>query len=250
MSFNGKVVIITGAASGIGAATAHRLAKLGAKLAIVDRNQAKLHEMADELVVGGSLKPFLIVADLTKDGERIVNETVKHFGQLDILVNNAGILDANTLIDFDVNAYDRVMDTNLRSMIVLTHHAIPHLEQTKGNIVNVSSVAGINANEKFIAYSISKAGVNQFTKCAALTLAPKGIRVNAVAPGLIRTPIYAQLGITNEMEQQFYEQHKCKYSMERVGEGEDVAAGIAYLATETFVNGIVLTIDDGYLLKH
>lgn len=245
MIFTGKVVLITGGSSGIGADSARHLAKLGAKVAIVGRNEKRLNEVADQIIKAGSAQPLPIVADVSKDGKRIIEETIKHFGQLDVLVNNAGIFMSDTLPDFNVEDYDRIMDTNLRSVVMLSYLAVPYLEKTKGNIVNVSSDAGIDAYGEYLSYCISKAGLNHFTKCAAIGLAKKGIRVNAVNPGDIKTPIFEAVGLTDANADQFWEKAKENYLVGRVGEVADTSAAIEYLASQSFINGILLPVDGG-----
>lgn len=244
MSF--KVVLVTGASSGIGADAARHLAKLGAKVSMVGRNEKRLNEVADQIIRAGLLKPFPIVADVTKDAERIINETIRHFGRLDVLVNNAGIFSHDTVVEFDLNEFDRLLNTNLRSVIVLTNLAVPHLEKTKGNIVNVSSDAGLRPFHDYTSYCITKAGLDQFTKCSAITLSSKGIRVNSINPATIRTPIFETIGIDADS---FCEEDKKNYLVHRVGEVSDTSAAIAYLATETFIDGILLPVDGGSLCK-
>ncbi|XP_031638455.1 uncharacterized protein LOC116350697 isoform X1 [Contarinia nasturtii] len=248
MSFSGKVVLITGASSGIGADAAHHLASKGASVSIVGRNEKRLNEVAKEISKAGHPTPLAIVADVTKDAERIINETIKHFGKLDVLVNNAGIFGSDTVTGFDVNGFDRMLNTNLKSVIVITNLAIPHLEKTKGNVVNVSSVAGLKAFGSFMTYCISKSGLDQFTKCAALDLASKNIRVNSVNPATIRTPLFAAIGIDKSNEAQFYEDQAKIYLVKRVGEVSDTSSAIAYLASESFINGTCLPVDGGCLL--
>lgn len=245
MNLNGKVILITGAASGIGAEAARHLAKLGAKLSMVDLNPVQLTEVADEISKSAALKPFAIVGDVTKDADRIINETIKHFGQLDVLVNNAGIGFPDSIVDFDVSQYDRIMNVNIRSMIVLTNLAVPHLEKTKGNIINISSICGLAAMETTMSYCISKAAVCQFTKCSAIGLAAKGVRVNAVAPGVIKTPIYETIGMKAD---EFLDSiAKGKSHILPPADTSNIARGIVYLASEPFVNGIILPIDGGFL---
>lgn len=243
MSFSGKVVLITGGSSGIGADAARHLAKLGAQVAIVGRNEQRLNEVAKQILKAGSPKPLTIVADVTTDAKRIIDETIKQFGKLDVLVNNAGIFISDSITEFNVSEYDRLMDTNLRSVLVLTHLAVPHLAITKGNIVNVSSESGINAYDFFLSYCISKAGINHFTKCAAIGLAAKGVRVNAVNPGDIRTPIFESVGISDTNA--FFDAIKNQYLVGRIGEVSDTSAAIEYLASQSFVNGILLPVDGG-----
>lgn len=164
MSFEGKVILITGSGSGIGAETAKHLASLGGHLAMVDCNSDRLNGVAEEIIGAGHHIPFVIVADVTQDAEHIIYETIEKFGKLDVLVNNVGIISATGLMNMDMADYDRVMNVNVRSILVLTQLAAPYLEDTKGNIINVSSITGTRARPARLAYSISKAAINQFTK--------------------------------------------------------------------------------------
>lgn len=173
MDFSGKVALITGTASGIGADVARHLAQLGAKIWIVDQNKKQLKEVADRIIKAGSTALLLIVANITKESERIINETIKHFGQLDVVVNNAGILKTGDLADLNPNEFDLIMNVNLGGAIVLTKLAVPHLEKTKGTIVNVSSITGSRGINNLFSYYVSKVAVNQFTKCAAMDLSSK-----------------------------------------------------------------------------
>ena len=183
MSFEGKVVIVTGSSSGIGAQAACDFAKLGAKVVLVGRNSENLEKVAADC--GNSENVLVIQADVTnqEDAKKIVDETIKKFLKLDVLVNNAGIIETGTIETTSIEQYDRVMDTNMRSVYYLTMLAVPHLIKTEGSIVNVSSVNGIRSFPGVLAYNISKAAVDQFTRCVALELAPKKVRVNAVNPG-------------------------------------------------------------------
>lgn len=183
MAFEGKVVIITGASSGIGAETAREFSKLGASLVLVGRNLENLQKVASEC--SSTEKILTVQADVTKpeDGKRIVDEAIARFNSIDVLVNNAGILETGTIENTSLEQYDRVMDTNMRSIYNLTMLAVPHLIKSEGNVVNVSSVNGIRSFPGVLAYNISKAAVDQFTRCVALELAPKKVRVNSVNPG-------------------------------------------------------------------
>lgn len=143
MTFGGKVVVITGASSGIGAEAAHDFAKLGASLVLVGRNSENLKKVASEC--GTDEKVLTIEADVTNqdDAKRIVDGAIEKFGSLDVLVNNAGILEMGSIENTSLEQYDRVMNTNMRSIYYLTMLAVPHLIKTEGSIVNVSSVNGI-----------------------------------------------------------------------------------------------------------
>jgi NAD(P)-dependent dehydrogenase (short-subunit alcohol dehydrogenase family) len=185
MNFDGKVVIVTGASSGIGAQTARDFAKLGASLVLVGRQLENLKKVAEDC--GNSEKILMVQADVTveDDTKRIIDETIKKFGKIDVLLNNAGVIENGTIETTSIEQYDRVMNTNMRSIYHLTMLAVPHLVKTEGNIVNISSVCGVRSFPGVLAYNISKAAVEQFTKCVALELAPKKVRCNSVAPGKV-----------------------------------------------------------------
>lgn len=158
MPFIGKSILITGASSGIGAACAEYFAKKGALLALVGRNAEKFEQVLDKIKKSGvELEPLVILADVTVDAERIIHETIEKYGQLDVLINNAGFTKYSTIETLNMDEYDSIMATNARAVVQLSQLAIPHLIETKGNIVNVSSVAGIIPIPVCIAYGIEKA---------------------------------------------------------------------------------------------
>ena len=150
-------------------------------MSITGRNLKNLEAVASEC----KGEPFIVAGDITNesDTKRIFNDTIKKFGKLDILINNAGIIETGTIENTSMEQYDRVMDTNIRSIYYLTMLAVPELIKTQGNVVNVSSVNGIRSFPGVLAYNLSKAAVDQFTRCVALELAPKNVRVNCVNPG-------------------------------------------------------------------
>lgn len=247
MNFAGKVVIVTGASSGIGAATAVYLSKLGAKLSLTGRNVENLQKVTDNCKT--STDTFCVSADLTKESdiEKIVKTTVDHYGQIDVLVNNAGIIETGTIETTTLAQYDRLMNTNVRSIYQLTMLAVPHLLKTKGNIVNVSSVNGIRSFPGVLAYNVSKAAVDQFTRCVALELAPKGVRVNCVNPGVTLTELQKRGGLTEEQYAAFLLRCKETHALGRPGKPEEVAATIAFLASDLASNitGVSLPVDGG-----
>lgn len=247
MSFKGKVIIVTGASSGIGADCARHLAKLGGKLALVGRNEKRLNEVAEQIKKNGSPTPLAIVADVTKDSQRIIDDTIKHFGQLDVLVNNAGVFTTNNVADsFDIEEFDRIWNTNVRSVAILIHLAVPHLKKTKGNIVNVSSIAGLMSFANTLAYGTSKSALDQLTKCCAIDLAPL-IRVNGIQPAMIRTPIFEALGLDSAATEKLFEDSVGQYLVGRIGEVSDTSAAIAFLACESasFLTGLLMPVDGG-----
>lgn len=252
MSLSGKVILVTGASSGIGADAAIHLSKLGANVAIVGRDAAKLHAVAQQIIQAGSPQPLEIVADVTKDTDKIINNTIQKFGKLDVLVNNAGIAKFSQEPLGTLEIYDSIMDTNVRSVLALTKIAVPHLEKTKGNIINISSIAGSIVIPTGTAYAMSKAALDHFTRNAAIELAPKGIRVNAVNPGAVDTPIFTSIGMDEEGRRQFLENCKTSYPVGRAGIVDDVSNAIAFLAQDAsnFITGHLLTVDGGkHLVK-
>jgi len=244
-SFKDKVIIVTGASSGIGAGTSVLLAKLGGLLTIVGRNLDKLNETAEQIVAAGGA-PAL---QMTKEAEvqQIVGATLAKHGRIDVLVNNAGILETGSIEATSLEQFDRLMNTNVRSLYQLTMLATPELVKTKGNIVNVSSVCGLRAFPGVLAYNVSKAAVDQFTACIALELAPKGVRVNAVNPGVIVTDIHKRGGMDEETYAKFLEHCKITHALGRPGDVKEVAAAIAFLASDqaSFTTGISLPVDGG-----
>ena len=245
--FTGKVALITGASSGIGAAAAKLFSKLGATLALSGRNIENLKAVASECE--GETKPILIKADLgtEADTKLLIEKAVSELGQIDILVNNAGVLELGSIENTTLDQYDRVMNVNLRAVYHLTMLAVPHLVKTKGNIVNVSSVNGLRSFPGVLAYNISKAGLDQFTRCVALELAPKGVRVNAVNPGVIVTELQKRGGLSDEAYANFLERSKQTHALGRPGEVDEVAEAIAFLASSeaSFTTGCSLPVDGG-----
>lgn len=251
MSFTNKVIIVTGSSSGIGADAARHLAKLGGKVCLVGRNEKLLNQVADEIKISGSPVPLVIVADVTKDAEHIISQAVNHFGKLDVLINNAGIYQTDNVNDFNIKLFDDLFNTNVRAVTILTSLAVPYLEKTKGNIVNISSVAGLKAIKGGTSYCVSKAALDQYTKCAAIDLAPKGIRVNSINPAMIRTPIFEKLGLSAAEAGKLMEQSKTVHPIGRIGEPLDTSVAIAYVASDSasFITGVLLPVDGGYMLN-
>jgi NAD(P)-dependent dehydrogenase (short-subunit alcohol dehydrogenase family) len=232
VELQGKVALVTGASSGIGRATALKFAGSGARVALVGRDGEALATVADEIEKNGG-EAFAVAADVTReaDAEQAVAATVDHFGGLDMLVNAAGGLSSGTLEETTFAVWDGMMNVNLRAVFHLMQLAIPHLEKGQGNIVNVSSVTGLRAFPGVLAYCVSKAGVDQLTRCAALELAAKKIRVNAVNPGVVRTQVHRRGGMSEEAYEKFLEHSRGTHPLGRVGEAEEVAELILFLAS-------------------
>ncbi|HEY0386156.1 MAG TPA: glucose 1-dehydrogenase [Pyrinomonadaceae bacterium] len=244
----GKVAIVTGATSGIGRATALRFAAAGARLSIVGRDLKELRRVAKEIEEQGG-EALALRADVTEEraARRIVMSTLKRFPALDVLVNAAGHLSNGTIENTPLAEWDAMMSVNLRSVFKLMQEAAPHLIERRGNIVNVSSVTGLRAFPGVLAYCVSKAGLDQLTRCAALELAAKGVRVNAVNPGVVVTEIHRRAGMSDESYAAFLEHSKSTHPLGRVGEAREVAELILYLASEraAWTTGVTYSIDGG-----
>lgn len=238
--------IVTGASSGIGAATSILFSKLGAQLSLTGRNLNALNETLDKCEKSSVL---LNQADLSieQDTERVINSTIKKFGKLDILINSAGVIEYGSVENTSLEQFDRVMAINLRSIYHIIMLATPHLIKAKGNIVNISSVNGVRPFQNMLAYCISKSGLDQLTKCVAIELASKKVRVNGVNPGVIVTGLQKRGGLSDEAYEQFLINSKNTHALGRPGEPDEVAASIAFLASDaaSFITGETLKIDGG-----
>ncbi|CAG2110190.1 unnamed protein product [Medioppia subpectinata] len=198
------------------------------------------------------MKPLEVLADVSKDVDckRLIDSTISAFKRLDILVNNAGKCLRCPITDTAIlDKYNDIMDTNLRSVVYLTHLSVEIMEKSKGNIINMSSIAGLKTLSTGFLYSMSKCALDMFTKCLALELGPKGIRVNAINPGTIRTNMLQTLGLTTEQSVARYSEIGGKYPVGRVGEPIDVANAVLFLASDeaSFVTGINFVSDGGAL---
>jgi NAD(P)-dependent dehydrogenase (short-subunit alcohol dehydrogenase family) len=245
-----RKVIVTGASSGIGRASALRFLSEGHSVALVGRREGALQEVASTADRPGS--SFIIAADLSdeKQTESCISQAVEMLGGLNVLINAAGILKAGRIEDTNLELWDERMNINLRSVFHLMKLAAPHLERSKGNIVNVSSVTGPRSFPGVLAYCVSKAAVDQLTRCTALELATKGIRVNEVNPGVVVTELHRAGGMKNEAYAAFLEHSKTTHPLGRVGQPEEVADLIYFLASDGagWITGATVSIDGGRAL--
>jgi NAD(P)-dependent dehydrogenase (short-subunit alcohol dehydrogenase family) len=248
MSFAGKTVIVTGSTSGIGRATAEAFGRAGAAVVIVGRSAEVLAQVAAQITADGG-RPLALAADLTAPDApvRIVRGAVDAFGGLDVLVNAAGIIASGTLQATTDAVWDEMMAVNLRAPFRLMREAASHLAARKGTVVNVSSVNGLRSFPGVLAYCVSKSGVDQLTRCAALEMAPLGVRVNAVNPGVTVTNLHRRSGMGEPQYAAFLERSKETHPLGRPGQPDDVASLILFLASERagWMTGETIPIDGG-----
>ena len=247
MTLKDKVAIITGATSGIGAATAQLFLENGAAVLAVGRNAAALAALADG--VGSPERIAVCEVDLThaEAPAKVVEQAVSALGGVDILVNSAGIIATGALEQTTDESWDRMLDINLRAPFRLMRAAAPQLAKRTGAIVNVSSVAGPRVFPGLVAYCVSKAGLDQLTRCAAIEMAPLGVRVNAVNPGVVVTDLHLRSGMTPERYRDFLEHSQHTHPIGRTGRPEEIAELILFLAAErsSWITGETLAIDGG-----
>lgn len=249
--FNGKSVLVTGATSGIGRAVARKFSGSGAFVTAVGRDESALQDLLSALTESGK-KAIALTADVTEanDINRALETAVKTFGHLDILVNAAGHISSGTIENTSLEAWDAMMNVNLRAVFQLMQLCVPHLVETKGNIVNISSVTGLRSFPGVLAYCVSKAGLDQLTRCAALELAPQGVRVNAVNPGVVVTEIHKRGGMNQEAYAAFLEHSRTTHPLGRVGDPSEIADLVLYLASDkaSWITGATYSIDGGRAL--
>ncbi len=244
--FENKTFLITGASSGIGKAVAKMAVEKGANVAIIARRLSELKTLAAET---NREKVELIPADITIEADRnlIIEKTVKRFGGIDVLVNAAGVIGTGNIENTTLSQWDYMMDVNLRSPFRLIQLALPYLIERKGNIVNISSITGVRAFPNVLAYCVSKAGIDQMTHCASLELAQKGVRVNSINPGVVVTNLHRAGGMEETVYKSFLEHSKTTHPLGRVGNSEEVAELILFLASEKagWITGVSYSIDGG-----
>ncbi|MGC8508470.1 MAG: 3-oxoacyl-ACP reductase FabG [Thiomonas sp.] len=246
MRLQGNIALITGAAQGIGLATARKFAAEGASLVLCDRNPAALDPVAAELRTGGAqvLAQALDVTDRAAF-TALVDAAIARFGQIDTLVNNAGITRDARLVKMTDAQFDAVIDVNLRAVFRCTQIVAEHMiERGRGVILSASSVVALYGNFGQTNYAATKAGIVAMTKTWARELGPKGVRVNAVAPGFIQTPMLAT--IPDKVMDQMAE----RVPLRRLGQAEEIASVYAFLASSeaSYISGAVIEVDGGMTL--
>jgi meso-butanediol dehydrogenase / (S,S)-butanediol dehydrogenase / diacetyl reductase len=240
--FEGKVAIITGAASGIGEATARRFSSEGARVALVDRNEMLLANVAKDMPAQLTMAHLADVSD-SDAVDAMVMTVAKRFGRLDVLVNNAGVYEGGDPAEISNDQWRTVMATDLDGVFYGCRAALPHLEKARGSIVNTASVSGTGGDWATSPYNAAKGAVVNLTRSLALDLGRKGIRVNSVCPSLTRTGMTADMMEDEELMAKFRE----RIPLGRVCEPHEVAAVIAFLASDdaSFVTGANVAVDGG-----
>lgn len=258
MRFTDNIAVITGAGSGIGRATAIRLANEGAKVILVGRTKSKLEAVAQEINATKKIPMAEVFsADVTDSGDiqELTDYVNEQFGDLHILVNNAGGSANGKVLEASEEIWDYAQKLNLKSVFLLSQKLgnimvngakNEHKPQNR-SIVNVASLSGYKAGAQFVPYSTSKAGVISFTKALALELAPHGIRANSVSPGFVETPL-TEDGLQSE---KFREIVKRKTALGRIARPEEIANVIAFLASEesSYMTGTDALVDGGWYIK-
>jgi len=242
--FTNYVAIVTGASSGIGRATARAFGREHARVVAVGRDAAALEDLA-----AGIERCAIVRADVTEDDApgRIVREALDAFGGIDVLVNAAGIIGSGSVEATGDEMWDAMFGINVRAPFRLMREAGPHLVARRGAIVNVSSVTGLRAFPGLAAYCASKSAVDQLTRCAALDFAPRGVRVNAVNPGVVVTNLHRRSGMPEDQYAKFLERSKETHPMGRAGQPDEIAQLILFLASDRagWMTGETIAIDGG-----
>lgn len=251
---DGKVAFLSGAARGIGAETAKLMVSAGAKVAIGDVLDERGRQTAKE--IGESA--IYVHLDVTSEASwaEAMDATAKRFGKIDVLVNNAGIFNGKGVEDASLDDWHKLVAVNLTGVVLGTRAALPHLKKTKGNIVNLASIAGLVGSQLDPLYSLTKGGVTLFTKSTALEFGRKGygIRVNSIHPGLIETDMGEKTFVMRAQQQGTNDTEKARqatlglHPIGRLGVAADIAKGIVFLASDdaSFMTGAGLVVDGGW----
>ncbi|BEU87952.1 SDR family oxidoreductase [Selenomonas sp. TAMA-11512] len=244
-SIKNRVVLITGGTSGIGLAAADCFLKEGNTVILIGRSK----DMGNKATLALNMGSHYMQADVRSRNSciSIINKVIERFSKLDVLVNAAGVYHEGALEEVSESDYDQIMSTNVKGTIFMCQAALPFLKESRGNIINVSSDAGVHGNYFCSLYSASKGAVNLFTRSLALEAASFGVRVNAVCPGDILTPMTEfQLQAQGNREQALREMESV-YPLQRIGRPEEVADVISFLASDkaAFITGACWTVDGG-----
>lgn len=257
MRLQGRVAIVTGAANGIGRATAIRLGREGARLVLNDVQAEALAPIAGEAAAPGQVRA--VIGDVSKEAtaEAIAREAVSAFGRIDVLVNNAGVHHFSDPVETTLEEWNRIIANNLTSMFLCCKHVLPvMLRQRAGAIVNLASISSfigqeVNGTQSTFVYNVTKAGARQLTTSLATRYATEGIRVNCVCPGAARTKAYEDFTSDPAEIERLWAEDATATPMKRVADPAEIAAVIAFLASDeaSFMTGSAVVCDGGYLLR-
>lgn len=245
--FVDRVVIVTGAGSGIGAATARRFSEEGARVVLAGDHEDKLLKVAEGLARERTLVHKTDVSEWS-EVQALIEAAVSRFGAIDVLHNNAGIAVEGAITEPELSEWDRILDTNARGVLYGCRAAMPHLIQRRGCIVNTASVSGLAGDWNTAFYNASKGAVVNLTRAMALDAGRHGVRVNAVCPSLTFTPMTAEMKKDDELMRKFRE----RIPLGRGAEPEEIAAVVAFLASDdaSFVSGVALPVDGGLMASN
>ncbi|MCD6552055.1 glucose 1-dehydrogenase [Thermotoga sp.] len=247
MNFQGKVVLITGAGSGIGKKAAVMFAEKGAKVAVNDISEEKGNGTV-ELIKSKGGEAIFVFGDVAKDAEQIVKRTVETFGRLDILVNNAGIVPYGNIEETSEEDFDRTIDVNVKGPFLLSRYAVEQMKKQGGGvIVNVSSEAGLVGIQRRCVYSVSKAALLGLTRSLAVDYVDYGIRVNAVCPGTTQSEGLMTRVNASPNPEELLKKMTSRIPMKRLGKEEEIAFAILFAACDEagFMTGSIISIDGG-----
>jgi len=249
MRLEGKVALITGGTSGIGSATAARLAVEGARVAITGRNAERGEQVVKDIIAAGGDAIF-IQSDVcvAKDCRRAVDETLQRFGRIDVLFNNAGVFHPKTIPDCTEEEWDETIDSSLKGAFLMSKYTLPSMiENGGGSIIHTSSGWGILGGDKAAAYCAAKGGLIVMAKAMAIDHGPQGIRVNCVCPGDVMTPMLPDDAAKRGLSWDDYAVGAADRPLGRIGTGDDIANAVLYLASDesSFVTGEALVVDGG-----
>lgn len=242
---NGRACVVTGAGSGIGAASARRFAAEGAKVIVADIREHKAQQTVDAIESGGGVALAVQVDVAEADSVAAMIDTcINAFGQIDVLFNNAGTLRPGTAVELSVDDWDLVMNVNVRSVYLGAKFAVPHMEaRGSGSIINTASISGLHGDGRAVVYAASKGAVINLTRALSTDHAPNGVRVNAVCPGTIETPPVQRMMANPEAREANLRAH----TLGRLGKPEEIANAALWLASDesSFVTGEAIVVDGG-----
>ena len=243
MKLEGKVAIITGATAGIGRACALRFAAEGAKVVAAGRNAEKGASVVEEIKAAGG-EAIFVQTDMKKeaDMDNLLAKAVEAYGKIDILYNNAGIAYSAPLAQYDQVKFDEILEVNLRSPYLMCKKAMPYLVETKGCVLNTSSISGLKAQHNGYAYNASKTALIRITEILALEFAPVGVRCNAICPGVTKTDIL------DTVAPEQLKQLAAAIPMGRLGEPDEIAKASVFMVSDdaSYMTGQSIAIDGGY----